>query len=139
MVASSEICQMDMTTLARRIAAKELSPVDVVDAILNRLDRLDPALHMFTTVVPDQAREQARQVEADLAAGREAKPLAGVPTGVKDLVSTKRSARPPVRTPTPTSCPTRTTWWSSGSRPPATLDELRGHNPNRPVVSPQLR
>ena len=89
MVASSEICQMDTTTLARRIAAKELSPVEAVDAVLDRLDRLAPTLHMFTTVVPDQARETAKRIEADIAAGREVGPLAGVPTGVKDLICTK--------------------------------------------------
>jgi aspartyl-tRNA(Asn)/glutamyl-tRNA(Gln) amidotransferase subunit A len=59
------------------VAAKELSPVEVVEAVLDRLDRLDPTLHMFTTLV------------ADLAAGREVGPLAGVPTGVKDLICTK--------------------------------------------------
>jgi aspartyl-tRNA(Asn)/glutamyl-tRNA(Gln) amidotransferase subunit A len=89
MVAGGEICQMDTATLAQRIAAKELSPVEAVDAIFERLDRLDPVLHMFTTVVPEQAREDAKRIEADLAAGREVGPLAGVPTGVKDLIYTK--------------------------------------------------
>ena len=86
---SDQICQMDTTTLARHIAAKELSPVEAVDAVLERLDRLDPTLHMFTTVTPDQAREDAKRIEADIAAGREVGPLAGVPTGVKDLIYTK--------------------------------------------------
>jgi hypothetical protein len=76
MVASSEICQMEATTLSRRITAKDLSPVEAVDAVLDRLDRLDPTLHMFTTVVPDQAREAAKQIEAEIAAGGEARPLA---------------------------------------------------------------
>ena len=89
MAASNEICQLDTITLARAVAAKELSPVEAVDAVLERLDRLDPTLHMFTTVVPDQAREDAKRIEADLAAGREVGPLAGVPTGVKDLIYTK--------------------------------------------------
>jgi aspartyl-tRNA(Asn)/glutamyl-tRNA(Gln) amidotransferase subunit A len=89
MAASVEICQMDTVSLARRIAAKELSPVEAVDAVLDRLDRLDPVLHMFTTVVADQARQDAKRIEADLAAGREVGPLAGVPTGVKDLICTK--------------------------------------------------
>jgi aspartyl-tRNA(Asn)/glutamyl-tRNA(Gln) amidotransferase subunit A len=89
MAASDQICQLDTTTLARAVAAKELSPVEAVEAVLERLDRLDPTLHMFTTVVPDQARETAKRVEADLAAGREVGPLAGVPTGVKDLICTK--------------------------------------------------
>jgi aspartyl-tRNA(Asn)/glutamyl-tRNA(Gln) amidotransferase subunit A len=89
MVTGGEICRMDTTTLARRIAAKELSPVEAVEAVLARLDQLDPMLHMFTTVVPDQAREAAKRIEAEIAAGGEVGPLAGVPTGVKDLICTK--------------------------------------------------
>jgi aspartyl-tRNA(Asn)/glutamyl-tRNA(Gln) amidotransferase subunit A len=52
MAATNQICQMDTITLARAVAAKELSPVEAVEAVLERLDRLDPTLHMFTTVVP---------------------------------------------------------------------------------------
>src|SRR6266498_4654748 len=89
MMASNQICQLDTTTLARRIAAKEVSPVEAVDAVLERLDRLDPQLNLFATVVPDQARQDAKRIEADIAAGREVGPLAGVPTGVKDLIYTK--------------------------------------------------
>src|SRR6266581_8480237 len=89
MAASNQICQLDTITLARAVAAKELSPVAAVEAVLDRLDRLDPTLHMFTTVVPDQAREEAKRIEADIAAGREVGPLAGVPTGVKDLICTR--------------------------------------------------
>jgi aspartyl-tRNA(Asn)/glutamyl-tRNA(Gln) amidotransferase subunit A len=89
MTANDEICRMDTATLARSIGSKELSPVEVVDAVLDRLDRLDPLLNMFATVVPDQARQEAKRIEADIAAGREVGPLAGVPTGVKDLIYTK--------------------------------------------------
>ena len=89
MAETNQICQMDTATLARSIAAKELSPPEAVEAVLDRLDRLDPTLHMFSTVVPDQAKDTARRIEADIAAGREVGPLAGVPTGVKDLVYTK--------------------------------------------------
>jgi hypothetical protein len=89
MVASDQICQMDTTSLTRSIVARELSPVEVVEAVLDRLERLDPTLHMFTTVVPDQAREEAKRLEAEIAAGREVGTLAGVPTGVKDLIYTK--------------------------------------------------
>ncbi|WIX75685.1 amidase family protein [Amycolatopsis carbonis] len=89
MSASDQICELDTVTLARRIAAKEISPVEALDAVLARLDRLEPKLNMFATVAADQAREQAKQVEADLAAGREVGPLAGVPTGIKDLICTR--------------------------------------------------
>lgn len=83
------ICEMDLVGLAGEIAAKRLSPVEVVDAVLERLDRLDPMLHAFTTVVPEMARRRAMHVEADLQAGRAVGPLAGVPTGVKDLIATR--------------------------------------------------
>jgi len=56
MAATDQICQLDTITLAGAVAAKELSPVEAVEAVLERLDRLDPTLHMFTTVVADQAR-----------------------------------------------------------------------------------
>ena len=70
MAATNQICQLDTITLARAVAAKELSPVEAVEAVLERLDRLDPTLHMFATVVPDRAREDAKRLEADLAAFR---------------------------------------------------------------------
>src|SRR2546430_4396817 len=89
MTDANEICRMDTVTLARRIKAKELSPVEVVDAVLGRLERLDPVLHAFTTVTGEDARAEARRIEQDIAAGREVGPLAGVPTGVKDLICTK--------------------------------------------------
>ena len=89
MTEANEICRMNTVTLARRIRAKELSPVEVVEAVLGRLERLDPVLHAFTTVTADDARAEARRLEQDIAAGREVGPLAGVPTGVKDLICTK--------------------------------------------------
>ena len=89
MTAGDEICRMDATSLARQVAAKQLSPVEVVDAVLDRLDRLDPQLHIFATVCADRARQEAKRLEAEIAAGREVGPLAGVPTGVKDLIYTK--------------------------------------------------
>lgn len=80
---------MDTVTLAGRIKAKEISPVEVLDAVLGRLERLDPVLHAFAIVTADDARVQARRIEQDIVAGREVGPLAGVPTGVKDLICTK--------------------------------------------------
>src|SRR5215472_3427968 len=89
MTDANEICRMDTVTLAGRIRAKELSPVDAVEAVLGRLERLDLVLHAFATVTADEARAEARRIEQDIAAGREVGPLAGVPTGVKDLICTK--------------------------------------------------
>jgi aspartyl-tRNA(Asn)/glutamyl-tRNA(Gln) amidotransferase subunit A len=86
---ANEICRMDAVHLAAEIRARNLSPVEVVDAVLDRMDRLEPVLHAFCTPTPDAARADAERIEADLAAGRDAGPLAGVPVGIKDLVATK--------------------------------------------------
>jgi aspartyl-tRNA(Asn)/glutamyl-tRNA(Gln) amidotransferase subunit A len=85
----NEICRMDAVTLARQIRAKQLSPVEVTEAALARMDKLEPTLHAFCTPTPDVARETAKRIEADIMAGRPVGPLAGVPIGIKDLVLTK--------------------------------------------------
>jgi aspartyl-tRNA(Asn)/glutamyl-tRNA(Gln) amidotransferase subunit A len=86
---NNEICRMDAVTLAGHIRAKRLSPVEVIDAVLDRMDKLEPILHAFCTPTPELARETAKRLEADIMAGRPAGPLAGVPVGIKDLVLTK--------------------------------------------------
>ena len=85
----NQICRMDASTLARRIKAKELSAVEVTDAVLRRMDVLEPHLHAFCTPTHAVARSAAKAVDAQLARGEPVGPLAGVPIGIKDLVATK--------------------------------------------------
>jgi len=85
----NEICRMDAVTIAQLVRQKKLSPVEIVDAHLARMAALDPKLHAFCTPTPDLARATAKQLERDIAAGKEVGPLAGVPVGIKDLVCTK--------------------------------------------------
>lgn len=89
MTSPNAICSMDATTLAREVKRKELSPVEVIDAHLARMEALEPKLHAFCTPTPDLARAEAKRIEADILAGKEVGPLAGVPVGIKDLVCTK--------------------------------------------------
>ena len=89
MATDNEICRMDATKLASSIRAKELSPVEVVEAVLARMEKLEPMLHAFCTPTPDLARDTAKQVEEALMAGDEVGPLAGVPVAIKDLVCTR--------------------------------------------------
>jgi aspartyl-tRNA(Asn)/glutamyl-tRNA(Gln) amidotransferase subunit A len=89
MATGNEICRMDAMTLASNIRAKELSPVEVVEAVLARMEKLEPTLHAFCTPTPDVARETAKRIEQALMAGDEVGPLAGVPVAIKDLVSTQ--------------------------------------------------
>jgi aspartyl-tRNA(Asn)/glutamyl-tRNA(Gln) amidotransferase subunit A len=85
----NEICRMDAVTLAEKIRTKQLSPTEVTEAVLERMEKLNPTLGAFCTPTPDIARQQAKQVEADIMAGKQVGPLAGVPIGIKDLVLTK--------------------------------------------------
>jgi aspartyl-tRNA(Asn)/glutamyl-tRNA(Gln) amidotransferase subunit A len=78
-----------MADLGRMIATKQVSPVEVVRAHLDRIAALDPKLRAFITVCADAALESARAAEADLMAGRPVGPLHGVPWAPKDLYSTK--------------------------------------------------
>src|SRR5215469_17727890 len=88
-VAANEICRMDAVTLADKIRTKQLSPTEVIEAVLARMDKLNPVLGAFCTPSPDVARAQAKAIEADILAGKSVGPLAGVPIGIKDLIYTK--------------------------------------------------
>lgn len=79
---------MTAVGIARGIASGELTPTDLVEAALARMDSTNPALHAFCTPTPDIALERAREVEEQLRDGV-AGPLAGVPYAVKDLICTK--------------------------------------------------
>ncbi|HJU29043.1 MAG TPA: amidase, partial [Candidatus Binataceae bacterium] len=89
MAAGNEICRMDAVTLAGLVKSKRLSPVEVIDAVLARMERVEPMLHAFCTPTPELARAEARRLEAEIMAGRSVGILAGVPVGHKDLILTK--------------------------------------------------
>ena len=73
---------------ARRIEAREFSPVELSRECLDRIDRLDPDLNTFVTVTREQALAEAAQAEADIAAGRYRGPLHGIPVSIKDSLAT---------------------------------------------------
>jgi aspartyl-tRNA(Asn)/glutamyl-tRNA(Gln) amidotransferase subunit A len=80
---------IDALTLARQIRTKEISPVEVVEAALARIEALRPTVNAFITVTADEARAAARRAEAAVMAGERLGPLHGVPFSVKDLLFTK--------------------------------------------------
>jgi aspartyl-tRNA(Asn)/glutamyl-tRNA(Gln) amidotransferase subunit A len=84
---SSEIIYSDATKLAELIRAREVSPVEVVQAHLDRIEAVNPKLNAIVTVVAD-ALEAARAAEAAVLAGDELGPLHGVPFTVKDSIDT---------------------------------------------------
>ncbi|TCK37225.1 aspartyl-tRNA(Asn)/glutamyl-tRNA(Gln) amidotransferase subunit A [Paraburkholderia sp. BL8N3] len=88
MANSKQVCAMDAIALASAIRTREISPVEVVEAHLERMEMLEPSIHAFCTVTADAALEQARELEARILRGEKVGALAGVPVGIKDLVST---------------------------------------------------
>ncbi len=82
------ICDLTIADLSKRIAGGELSPVEVTEAHLARIDALNPAVNAFTTVAHERARAEAKMAEEEIAAGGIRGPLHGVPIGVKDIIDT---------------------------------------------------
>jgi aspartyl-tRNA(Asn)/glutamyl-tRNA(Gln) amidotransferase subunit A len=78
-----------MTELARMIATKKISPVEVVQAHLDRIAALDGKIKSYLTVLGDSALTAAKAAEAAVQSGATLGPLHGVPVGLKDLYCTK--------------------------------------------------
>jgi len=74
------------TEIAARVRRGALSPVDVVDAYLDRIERVNPEINAYVTVLEDRARERARDADRAVESGADLGPLHGVPVAIKDLV-----------------------------------------------------
>jgi hypothetical protein len=83
-----ELCYWSATATAAAIARQEVSPVDVVDAILGQIERLNPVLNAYCTVTAEQARQEARAAEQKVVRGEPLGLLHGVPVSVKDTLWT---------------------------------------------------
>ena len=83
-----EIIALSAGELLDAYRARTLSPVEVLDALAERIERVDPALGAFTTLCLERAREEAAATEAAYRSRASVRPLEGVPFGVKDLFDT---------------------------------------------------
>lgn len=75
--------------LHQQLISKERSAVEIAQEALNRIEQLEPKVHSFLCTTSEPALEQARQVDAKIAAGEEIGLLAGIPIGIKDNMCTK--------------------------------------------------
>src|SRR5258708_11629961 len=82
----SEIWQLSATELAQRIARRQLSLIEVVDAHLARINTVNPTLNAVVRVLADEARASAALADKRLAAGEMSGPLHGVPFTVKENI-----------------------------------------------------
>jgi aspartyl-tRNA(Asn)/glutamyl-tRNA(Gln) amidotransferase subunit A len=76
--------------MAAAIRARQLSPLELVDALLGRIDQLNPALNAYCTLTEEAARQAARAAEAAVLRGDDLGPLHGVPVSIKDLLFTSQ-------------------------------------------------
>jgi len=83
-----EICYMSAGDLSKLVGKKEVSPVEIIDAHLARIEATEPVLNSFITLLAEESRTAARQAEKDIQAGRYKGPLHGIPVGLKDLYNT---------------------------------------------------
>ena len=86
---SDELAYTTAMELAMRIRRRELSPVEVVDAFIERIEMRNQSINAFVYYGFDDARKQAKEAERALMSGAELGPLHGVPTAMKDLFDFK--------------------------------------------------
>src|SRR5260370_35563727 len=91
-----DLHDLSIAALSKLIAGRSLSPVELVDALIRRVEQYDAQTRAFITPTFDLARRQARQAEAEIAAGPARGPLPGVPFGLKAI-----SPTPGILTPAP--------------------------------------
>ena len=86
---STDLCCLTISEAAGLLSSGELSPVELVQAHLDRIEETDGRLNSFITVMADAALEAARDAERSISSGSYLGPLHGIPVGLKDLYYTK--------------------------------------------------
>jgi aspartyl-tRNA(Asn)/glutamyl-tRNA(Gln) amidotransferase subunit A len=89
MTITSDLCYLTLDEIAERISTRDVSPVEVTRATLERIERLNPKLNAYITVLAEQALAEARTAQEQIAVGTYLGPLHGVPVGLKDLCETR--------------------------------------------------
>jgi aspartyl-tRNA(Asn)/glutamyl-tRNA(Gln) amidotransferase subunit A len=86
---TTEPHDLSLAQAAALIAARKISPVELVDALIRRIETHDGQTHAFITPTFELARRQAREAEAEIATGRARGPLHGIPFALKDIYDTR--------------------------------------------------
>jgi aspartyl-tRNA(Asn)/glutamyl-tRNA(Gln) amidotransferase subunit A len=86
---TTELVHLSITEASQHLRARKISPLELVEAFLARIERVDGRIKSYLLVDADGARAKAKAVGAEIMAGRWRSPLHGIPYGVKDTVHTK--------------------------------------------------
>jgi aspartyl-tRNA(Asn)/glutamyl-tRNA(Gln) amidotransferase subunit A len=84
----TELTRLTLVEAMAMLRRRAVSPVELTQAFIARIERLNPALNAFITVTEEQALRQAREAEAQIQRGHWRGPLHGVPLALKDLIDT---------------------------------------------------
>jgi aspartyl-tRNA(Asn)/glutamyl-tRNA(Gln) amidotransferase subunit A len=85
---SGELCYLSVAEAAPLLKSRQLSPVELTNAFLDRIEAVDPRIHSFILVTREQALRQAKAAEREIASNRYRGPMHGIPIGLKDLIET---------------------------------------------------
>jgi len=85
---ADDLHRKSVAELSAEIAKGAVSPSELTDALLARIERANPAMNAYVTVCAEEARRDARRLTEELARGRSRSPLHGIPFAVKDLMDT---------------------------------------------------
>jgi len=83
-----ELCDLTGAELSAKLAAGEVSAVEILDSSLARIDATEGDVHAFLTPTPELARERAEELDAYRSTGAPLSPVAGIPTAIKDVLAT---------------------------------------------------
>src|SRR5262245_26267750 len=84
-----ELLRLGLVEAAELIQRRDLSPLELTRAVLDQIERLNPEINAFTTLVPrEQALRAASHAADEIARGHHVGPLHGIPVSVKDLIDT---------------------------------------------------
>jgi aspartyl-tRNA(Asn)/glutamyl-tRNA(Gln) amidotransferase subunit A len=82
----TDLAQLPVHALAAKLKARSISPVDIVDTCLERIERLDRKLHAFVDLFATEARAAAEAADKAIRSGHAVGPLHGIPVALKDLI-----------------------------------------------------
>lgn len=87
-LSDNSIARLTAVEIAAYVKSGKISALEVAEAAIRRMEKLEPYIHAYCVPTPDVARAAAKTVDAKVAAKQDPGPLAGVPIGIKDLVAT---------------------------------------------------
>jgi len=84
----ASLTELTLSEASELVRGKRVSPVELTQACLNRIEEINPSLNAFITITADSALAQAREAESEIQRGSWKGPLHGIPIALKDLVDT---------------------------------------------------